>query len=188
MADDLRMALEELVSKAQLNQDEDFLRDGVRVLSQALMELEVSHRLGAERYQRTSGRKGQRNGYRERTWDTRVGTIELQLPRVRGGPATRLPGGWPGWPPPSGATWTAPTPPRSFRTPTVRGETAAPGGGGLGGHGRPGPEGPRHWQDADPAPAPGHSPLRAQVFRTVMGSSGVNRPPRGRRLGRGRQF
>ena len=31
-------------------------------------------------------------------------------------------------------------------------------GGGLGGHGRPGPEGPRHWQDADPAPAPGHSP------------------------------
>ena len=30
--------------------------------------------------------------------------------------------------------------------------------------------------------------LRAQVFRTVMGSSGVNRPPRGRRLGRGRQF
>ena len=32
------------------------------------------------------------------------------------------------------------------------------------------------------------APLRAQVFRTVMGSSGVNRPPRGRRLGRGRQF
>ena len=85
MADDLRMALEELVSKAQLNQDEDILRDGVRVLSQALMELEVSHRLGAERYQRTTGRKGQRNGYRERTWDTRVGTIELQVPRVRDG-------------------------------------------------------------------------------------------------------
>ena len=36
--------------------------------------------------------------------------------------------------------------------------------------------------------APGLPALRAQVFRTVMGSSGVNRPPRGRRLGRGRQF
>ena len=36
--------------------------------------------------------------------------------------------------------------------------------------------------------APGWPALRAQVFRTVMGSSGVNRPPRGRRLGRGRQF
>ena len=83
MADDLRMALEELVSKAQLNQDEDILRDGVRVLSQALMELEVSHRLGAERYQRTTGRKGQRNGYRERTWDTsrlRKKGVSVKLP------------------------------------------------------------------------------------------------------------
>jgi putative transposase len=85
MADELRMALEELVRKAQLERDTDFLREGVRVLSQALMETEVNHHLGAERYQRTAGRKGQRNGYRERTWDTRVGTINLQVPRVRDG-------------------------------------------------------------------------------------------------------
>jgi putative transposase len=85
MADELRMALEELVRKAQLERDTDFLREGVRVLSQALMETEVNHHLGAERYQRTAGRKGQRNGYRERTWDTRVGTIDLQVPRVRDG-------------------------------------------------------------------------------------------------------
>src|SRR5918912_2767738 len=49
------------------------------------MELEVAQHLGAERYQRTPERHGERNGYRERTWDTRVGSIELRVPRVRDG-------------------------------------------------------------------------------------------------------
>ena len=75
----------ELVRKAELDEDTDFLREGVRVLSQAVMELEVSQHVGAERYERTPDRKGQRNGYRERTWDTRTGTIELIVPRVRDG-------------------------------------------------------------------------------------------------------
>ena len=79
------MALIELLRKAEVAQDTDFLREGVRVLSQALMELEVSQHLKAERYEHTSERTGQRNGYRERQWDTRVGTIELQVPRVRDG-------------------------------------------------------------------------------------------------------
>jgi transposase-like protein len=57
----------------------------MRVMAQALMELEVTHHLGAERYERTGQRTGQRNGYRERPWDTRVGTLELQVPRVRDG-------------------------------------------------------------------------------------------------------
>lgn len=85
MADELRMALEELLDKAQFEGDVDFLRDGVRVLSQALMDLEVTRQLGAGRHERNPGRTGQRNGYRERQWDTRVGTIELQIPRVREG-------------------------------------------------------------------------------------------------------
>jgi putative transposase len=83
MADDLRIGLDALLRKAQLNEDIDFLREGVRVLSQAIMELEVTQHLGAERYERTTERQGQRNGYRERQWDTRVGTIELKVPRVR---------------------------------------------------------------------------------------------------------
>jgi transposase-like protein len=83
MADDVSMALTELLRK--INMDTDFLREGVRVLAQALMELEVTQHLGAERHERTSERVGQRNGYRARTWDTRVGTIELQVPRVRDG-------------------------------------------------------------------------------------------------------
>jgi len=85
MADELRMALIELLRKAQMEEDADFLREGVRVLGQALMELEVSQQIGAERYERSSERTGQRNGYRERPWDTRVGSIELKVPKVREG-------------------------------------------------------------------------------------------------------
>jgi putative transposase len=85
MADTVSMALAELVRKAEQQGDVDFLREGVRVLSQALMEIEVSQQLGAERYGRGPERGGYRNGYREREWDTRVGTIGLQVPRVRAG-------------------------------------------------------------------------------------------------------
>ena len=67
MADTVSMALAELVRKAEQNGDVDFLRDGVRVLTQALMEIEVSQHLGAERHERTAERSGQRNGYRQRT-------------------------------------------------------------------------------------------------------------------------
>ena len=85
MAEDLMMALTDLLRKAQMERDADFLREGAQVLAQAVMELEVSQHLGAKRYERTAERKGQRNGYRQRVWDTRVGTLELQVPRVRDG-------------------------------------------------------------------------------------------------------
>jgi transposase-like protein len=85
MADEMRMALETLLRKAQVDGDVDFLREGARVLSEALMELEVTRHVGAERHERTPERTGQRNGYREREWDTRVGTVELRVPRVRDG-------------------------------------------------------------------------------------------------------
>jgi transposase-like protein len=85
MADTVSMALAELVRKAEQQGDVDFLREGVRVLSQALMEVEVSQHLGAERHERSAERTGPRNGYREREWDTRVGTMTLQVPRVRQG-------------------------------------------------------------------------------------------------------
>jgi putative transposase len=84
MADDLRMALQDLLRKTEL-EDADFLREGVRVLAQAVMELEVAEHVGAGRYERTAERRGERNGHRERSWDTRVGTIELAVPRVRDG-------------------------------------------------------------------------------------------------------
>lgn len=85
MADELRIALFELLRKAQMDKDLDFLRDGVKLLAEATMEMEVSEHVGAEKFERTTERKGQRNGYREREWDTRVGTVELRVPRVRDG-------------------------------------------------------------------------------------------------------
>src|SRR5215217_3091088 len=85
MADELRIGLSELLRKAMIEQDAGFLKEGVRVLSQALMEMEVEEHVGASRHERSPGRVGHRNGYRERTWDTRVGAIELKVPRVRDG-------------------------------------------------------------------------------------------------------
>ena len=85
MAETLSMALAELLRKADAEPDVDTLREGVRVMTQALMELEVAQHLGAERYQRSPDRQGERNGYRDRQWDTRVGTLELRVPRVRDG-------------------------------------------------------------------------------------------------------
>ena len=85
MADTASMALDELVRKAQVSEDVDFLRESVRVMAQALMEVEVTQQLGASRYERTSERTGERNGSRERRWDTRVGSISLRVPRVREG-------------------------------------------------------------------------------------------------------
>jgi putative transposase len=84
MADELRMALAEVLRKAGV-EHADFLREGVRVLAEELMEMELAEHVGAERHERTAERTGYRNGYRERPWDTRVGTIELQVPRVRDG-------------------------------------------------------------------------------------------------------
>jgi putative transposase len=85
MADELRIGLQELLRKARMEHDVGFLKEGVRVLSQALMEMEVEEHLGARRHERSADRSGYRNGYREREWDTRVGTVELRVPRVRDG-------------------------------------------------------------------------------------------------------
>lgn len=83
MADGTSMALEELLRKAQLSNDVDFLREGIQALAQALMEAEVAQHVGAGRYERSAERTGERNGHRERRWDTRVGSIQLRVPRVR---------------------------------------------------------------------------------------------------------
>jgi putative transposase len=85
MADELRIGLAGLLRKARIEHDADLLKEGMRVLSQALMEMEVEEHIGARRHERSVGRSGYRNGYRERNWDTRVGTVELKVPRVRDG-------------------------------------------------------------------------------------------------------
>ncbi len=80
-----RMDLLELVRNQAEDADPDFLREAMGVLVQAIMEAEVAVQIGAEHGERSPGRLTQRNGYRPRPWDTRVGTLELQVPRVREG-------------------------------------------------------------------------------------------------------
>ena len=63
----------------------DWLRAVVERVAQELMEAEVSAHIGAGRYERAEGRMTQRNGYRHRPWDTRVGTLELAIPKLRTG-------------------------------------------------------------------------------------------------------
>jgi putative transposase len=85
MADD-SMALLETLRKAGTDGDVDFLRQGLEVLAGALMEAEVTGVTGVSKGTRDpEHRLTQRNGYRERRWDTRVGTIDLAVPRVRDG-------------------------------------------------------------------------------------------------------
>ena len=82
---DITMALMELLRKHELDIDGDFLREGVQIMMQMLIELEASEQIGAGRYERNSERVTQRNGYRTRLWETRVGEVPLQIPKLRQG-------------------------------------------------------------------------------------------------------
>ena len=64
---------------------EDFLRGLMERILGQLMEFEVASRIGAERHERNSERQTYRNGYRERPLHTRLGTLELQVPKLRQG-------------------------------------------------------------------------------------------------------
>jgi putative transposase len=63
----------------------DVLVEGMRWLLQEWMDAEVTVQMGAGRYERSSERTTQRNGYRSRPWDTRLGTLELAIPKLRQG-------------------------------------------------------------------------------------------------------
>ena len=85
MADD-SMALLDSVRKAIEEGDGDFLRETVHLLAQGVMEAEVTEITGVPKGERAPDRRlTSRNGYRDRRWDTRVGTIDLAIPRVRDG-------------------------------------------------------------------------------------------------------
>ena len=63
----------------------DFLREALRVVVEGITDAEVSARIGAEYGERCPERVTQRNGHRSRAWDTRVGTMELRIPKLREG-------------------------------------------------------------------------------------------------------
>jgi putative transposase len=87
MAEDRMMTPADVVARAMAGEHGDLLRDAVALVVRELMEAEVATLTGAGRGERTPDRVTNLNGYRERAWDTRVGEIELAIPRTRSGPA-----------------------------------------------------------------------------------------------------
>src|ERR1700734_2571483 len=81
MTDD-KIALRELLEKGS---DTSFLREMIGFAAQRLMELETEGLCGAGHGERSADRRNQRNGYRERDWETRAGTVELRIPKLRKG-------------------------------------------------------------------------------------------------------
>jgi putative transposase len=78
--DELASKLVETASAA-----EDPLRAMAELVAGFLMEAEVTAKVGAEPHERSTERTTHRNGYRERRWDTRLGTLSLNVPKVREG-------------------------------------------------------------------------------------------------------
>jgi transposase-like protein len=79
-----RLPLAELLEKAG---DGDFLRSVAEAVLQLLMEADVEGLIVAARHERTAERQTYRNGYRERVLDTRLGTLQLRVPKLRTGPS-----------------------------------------------------------------------------------------------------
>jgi transposase-like protein len=81
MTDDM-IAVRELMEKSA---DSDLLREMIGFAAQRLMELEVQAKTGAALGEKSPERLAQRNGYRDRDWETRAGTVELRIPKLRTG-------------------------------------------------------------------------------------------------------
>jgi putative transposase len=86
MAEGQRMTAADVVAQVRDGRLEDFVREAVVLVARELMEAEISEQVGAELGEvAPAGRVTHRNGYRPRPWETRVGEIELLIPRVRQG-------------------------------------------------------------------------------------------------------
>jgi len=85
MTDNGSMTTRELVRRTLLDEHGDFLRDAVAMVAAQLMDAEITGQLGAGHGEVSPERVAHRNGYRPRQWETRVGEIELQIPRKRSG-------------------------------------------------------------------------------------------------------
>ncbi|MFN2617273.1 MAG: IS256 family transposase, partial [Thermoleophilaceae bacterium] len=81
------MTTAEVVAKTLIDEHADFLREAVALVARELMEAEITHEIGAGRGEVSPERATYRNGYRPRAWETRVGEVELFVPKKRSGEA-----------------------------------------------------------------------------------------------------
>ena len=89
MADRPRMTAAQLANKLLVDEHPDVLRDSAAWMAAELMEAEVAAQIGAELGERTSERLTHRNRYRPRSWDTRVGELELAIPGCAKAPTSQ---------------------------------------------------------------------------------------------------
>ena len=87
MADGQSMTTQELVRRALLDEHGDFLGEAVALVAAQLMDAEITAEIGAAHGEVSAERVTHRNGYRPRMWETRVGEIELEIPKKRAGGA-----------------------------------------------------------------------------------------------------
>lgn len=80
-----KSSLLQVLRQAGAEGDFDFLKQAAEVATQFLIEHEVEGIVGAGPYERSEARCNYRNGHRPREWDTRLGTLELQIPKLRHG-------------------------------------------------------------------------------------------------------
>src|SRR3982750_3788399 len=86
MAGQDRMTIEEVVRKVLRDEHADVIRESVKTIAREIMEAAVAELIGAELGERRpEDRATHRNGYRAREWQTRAGTVELQIPKIRQG-------------------------------------------------------------------------------------------------------
>jgi transposase-like protein len=102
------IALTELAEKGA---DIDVLRQMVQFMAQRLMELDVEARCGAGYDQKSAERINSRNGYRDRLWETRAGSVELRIPKLHQGST-------------SPSSWSQGAPPRRRSPPSSRRPTS----------------------------------------------------------------
>lgn len=79
------MTVSELVGKILGEGNTDFLKGALVAVLKEIMVAEISQLTGAQPHERSDDRINQRNGYRDRPFDTRVGTVELAIPKLRKG-------------------------------------------------------------------------------------------------------
>lgn len=79
---DLTIALKEQLINTGMDKDTDFLKEGLQILRQMMLVLEIEQEVGAGKHRVSKKRRGCRIGYRPHTWGTGAGEIELSIPKM----------------------------------------------------------------------------------------------------------